>query len=178
MRLSFAEKNMKPFFISILAAALPLVVLSAQSPQEAPLPGPLRALEATLVASHFPSPVYATTDDGRTDYRYFWKHNTSVMSPVEEVQVEECGAYIFYNEQWNLRVRYGVEDFASLFNCPKGKMKRSQPYTFTDNWRTDNRLLGGWALWYFIGTTASGKRVCGYARLETVGRLYGEQDGE
>ena len=163
---------MKSLLLSVLTLILSLGVVTAQTPQDAPLPPSLQELEASLMANHFPSPVYASTDNSRTDFEYFWKHNTSVVSPVENVQVEECGAYIFYNARWNLRVRYGVEDFASLFNCPQGKMKGGQPYTYTDNWRTDNRLMGGWAMWYVIGTTASGKRVCGYGKLETVGKLY------
>ena len=166
---------MKQFFLFMLAAGIPFGHLGAQTPQNAPIPEPLQVVEASLLVNHFPRIVYATTDDSRSDYPYYWKHNTAVLSPSEDVQIEECGAYIFYNAQWNLRVRYGVEDFASLFNCPKGRMKKGQPYTFVDNWRTDNRLLGGWAMWYFIGTTASGQRVCGYERLETVGEMYGAQ---
>lgn len=166
---------MKLSLITILAAGLSIGSLAAQSPQDAPLPEPLQELEAALVASHFPNPVYATTDDRQKDFLYFWKHNTTVLSPAEDVQIEECGAYLFYNNQWNLRIRYGSKDFASLFNCPRGKMKKGQPYTFPDNWRTDNRLSGGWAMWYFIGTTASGKRVCGYEKLDTVGAVYAGQ---
>ncbi|MCB0562683.1 MAG: hypothetical protein KDD09_27215, partial [Phaeodactylibacter sp.] len=74
--------------------------------------------------------------------------------------------------------RYSAKDFASLFHCPKGRMKKGQPYTFSDNWRTDNRLAGGWALWYFIGEAASGKKICGYAKLETAGAVYGQQERE
>ena len=165
---------MKQLIFSILIAGPATATLAAQAPQDAPLPEALREAEAILKVSHFPSPVYATTDESRKDFRYFWKHNTAVLSPEEDVQLEACGAYIFYNGQWNLRVRYGTKDFARLFRCPKGRMKKGQPYTFADNWRTDNRLLGGWAMWYFIGTTASGKRVCGYGKLETVGEVYEE----
>ena len=145
--------------------------LSAQTALDAPLPEPLNKLSTGIQANHFPSPVYASEDKSQNDFKYFWKHNTAVLATSSDIQITECGAYIFYNEQWNLRVKYTAKDFAKLFNCPKGKLKQGQVYTFPDNWRTDNRLFGGWAMWYFIGTNADGEEVCGYAKLETKGAL-------
>lgn len=148
--------------------------LDAQSPGETPLPPKLDSLKAGIIVHHFPSKVYATTDADQKKYAFFWKHNTSILSEAMDVQVLECGAYLFYNSRWNLRISYTSKDFARLFDCPGGKLKKGQPYTFTDNWRTDNRLSGGWALWYVIGEQPDGKRVFGARALETVGELYSE----
>ena len=154
----------------IILIILPLSIF-AQDPQTAPLPEKFDEMEALLNVAHFPSPVLASTDPDEPD-TYFWKHNTSLMSQTEDVEILEGGAYIFYNNQWNLRVAMSAKDFCKLYNIPKGKMKAGQPYTFVDNWRRDTRLVGGWAMWYVIGKTASGKKVYGVGKLDTVGKLY------
>ncbi len=143
----------------------------AQTPLDAPLPNRFDGLQPYLQINHFPTPVYATTDkDVKAQYQ--WKHTTSVLSPAQNIQIDACGAYIFYNKQWNLRVNYDTKQCAKLFDCKKGKMKKGQPYTFKDNWRTDNRLYGGWAMWYFIGTSETGEKVYGVGKLDTVGELF------
>ncbi len=146
-----------------------LTPLHSQSPSTAPLPERFDQLEPGLVIDHFPSPVFASTDPDRKDDRYYWKHNTAVLSPREEVEVLECGAYLYYNNQWNIRVRYSPKEFARLFKCRSARLKAGQPYTFVDNWRIDTRLSGGWAMWYVIGRTDAGKEVYGVGKLETVG---------
>ena len=35
------------------------------------------------------------------------------------------------------------KDFVKLFDCPKARLKKGQPYTFKDNWRRDKELRGG-----------------------------------
>ena len=147
------------------------LVQFAQNPATAPLPDKFKDLPEVLSVNHFPSPVYASEDADRSDFQYFWKHNTAVMATGSDVEVLECGAYIFYNDQWNLRVSHDGQTFADLFNCPQGILKKGEPYTFPNNWRTDNRLFGGWAMWYVIGTDGDGRRVFGVGKLETVGEL-------
>lgn len=147
------------------------VLLTAQTKPENSLPKKLQELPQQLLVNHFPATVYASSDEDRKDYNYFWKHNTSILSAQETVQIIECGAYIFYNDQWNLRVSYSPKEFSQLFNCPNATLKQGQVYTFVDNWRTDNRLVGGWAMWYFIAKTADGKEIVGYSKLETKGEL-------
>ena len=147
------------------------LVQFGQSPATSPLPDQFNGMPEKLSVNHFPSPVYASEDPDRSDYKYFWKHNTAVMAVDSDVEVTECGAYIYYNDQWNKRVTYDRKAFAKMFSCRKGVLKRSEPYTFPENWRTDNRLSGGWALWYIIGVDQSGRRVFGVKRLETVGEL-------
>lgn len=144
----------------------------AQVPPQADLPTKFDASTAALLVNHFPATVFATTDEDIKDYQYCWKHTTSVLSPTQDIQIEECGAYIYYNDQWNLRVSYTPKQFAKLFDCRKGKMKKGQPYTFKDNWRTDNALRAGWAMWYFIGTNATGERVHGIGKIFTAGEVY------
>jgi len=156
----------------LLAATFLLCqIIQAQTPQDAPLPEKLTTLPQEMLVNHFPSPVFATTDEDEPEL-YFWKHNTTVLSPTTDIQLEEFGAYIFYNQQWNLRVTHTPREFRKWFNCPDARLKKGQPYTFADNWRRDSRLLGGWALWYFIGTNEAGQKVCGYAKLDTVGERY------
>lgn len=160
---------MQPYLLFICSCfAFPVF---AQSPLEAPLPERFGGMEAALLVHHFPATVYATTDSDRKDFLYFWKHNTAVLSPSEEVVVLECGAYLFYESRWNLRISYPPKKFSRLFDCPGARLKPGQPYTFTDNWRTDNRLSGGWAMWYVIGQNEAGKKVYGVGRIETVGEL-------
>ena len=150
-----------------------IIYISAisQTPQHAPLPEKFENLHRGLILNHFPSPVYASSDPSQQEYQYFWKHTTSVLSTDSDIEIIECGAYIFYNQQWNLRVTYSPKDFADLFDCPNAVIKQGQPYTFKDNWRTDNRLAGGWAMWYVIGKNKEGNKVLGYEKLETVGAL-------
>ena len=154
-------------FIACWASA----TLLAQSPENAPLPEKFTGIEPLISVDHFPSPVYASTDVDQPN-TYFWKHNTTIFSPLENLTVVEGGAYIFYNDQWNLRVTYNQQEFSKLFHIPKGIMKAGQPYTFVDNWRRDTRLVGGWAMWYIIGRTSTGKLVYGIGKLDTVGSLY------
>ncbi|MEM6700156.1 MAG: hypothetical protein AAF599_17260 [Bacteroidota bacterium] len=142
----------------------------SQTALDAPLPERFDGLKEVLLINHFPNPVYATTDED-SEFQYLWKHTTSVLSVETAVQIESCGAYIFYNNQWNLRVDYQPKDCAKLFDCPKAKMKKGQPYTFKDNWRTDNALRGGWAMWYFIGRTDTGEQVYGVGKIDTVGEV-------
>lgn len=149
-------------------------VLLAQTPAEtAPLPEKLADLPQKLQVGHFPSPVLASTDPDEPG-TYFWKHNSTLFSPTEDATIVEGGAYIYYNDQWNLRVSMSAKEFSKLFGVRKGLMKAGQPYTFVDNWRRDTRLYGGWAMWYVIAKLPSGERVCGIGKLDTVGKLYSE----
>ncbi len=146
--------------------------ISAQSKEEtAPLPNKFDGLEKGIDVSHYPSPVYASIDPD-DPYTYCWKHNTTLLSEKEEITVLEGGAYIFYNDKWNLRVEYDAKDFCKLFKIKNQKMKAGEPYTFPKNWRKDKKLYGGWAMWYVIGKTKDGKKVFGIGKLDTVGELY------
>jgi hypothetical protein len=161
---------MKPFVFLWLIAALPALA-GAQSFPDAPLPEILAGAGDLLQVSHYPDPVKASRDADEPG-TWFWKHTTTVFSPDQNIRIRECGAYIFYNEQWNLRAKFNSKQFADWFNCPEGKMKAGEPYTFVQNWRRDTRLYGGWALWYFIGEDDRGKPIVGYKALWTAGESY------
>lgn len=165
---------MKRLLITCLLLSSLLILNAQPGALTAPLPEVLNGLDEAILVNHFPSPVHAVRIEEKNEAYYYWKHNTSVMAPYSDVQVESCGAYIFYNDKWNLRAEFSAQEFSRFFDCPKGKMKKGQPYTFVDNWRKDSRLYAGWALWYFIGTDENGERVMGYARLETTDQLVAE----
>ena len=136
----------------------------------APLPAKFDNLKEALMVNHFPQTVYASTDES-VKSNYQWKHTTSIMSLRASVTVIEFGAYIFYNNQWNLRTTMKPKQFDKLFDTKKGKLKAGQPYTFKDNWRNNDQLFGGWAMWYFIAINEAGEKVYGVGKLKTVGSL-------
>ena len=47
------------------------------------LPEKLRGIDYGIQGSHFPNPTYATFEDGM----YVWKHDTSVLSANEDLQI-------------------------------------------------------------------------------------------
>ena len=162
---------MTRFTFSCCMLMLSFQISIAQNVHEANLPQKIDTLKKALRVNQFPNPVKASLDPEK-EGTYFWKHTTSVMSPESKVQVIEIGAYLFYNNQWNLRASYSPKEFAKWFNCPKAVMKAGEPYTFSDNWRRDTRLYGGWAMWYFIGIDESGQKVCGYDKIHTLREMY------
>lgn len=162
---------MKTLLLILLSFLGHSILAQSISPTSAPLPDKFDDLEALVEMTHFPSPVMASTDCDEPG-TYFWKHTSTVFSPNENLTVLEGGAYIYYNDQWNLRVAMPAKEFSKHFNIPKGEMKAGQPYTFVDNWRRDASLRGGWAMWYIIAETASGEKVYGVGKLDTVGSLY------
>ncbi len=155
---------------SLLLFAVFLINSQGKAPDE--LPKKLQLLKEDLLVNHFPSSIYACTDEDVKKYRFFWKHNTAVLALDSEVKIDSFGAYIYYDSGWHPRVEYDRKEFAKRFDCPKGILKKGQPYTFANNWRTDNQLTGGWALWYFIGKNEAGQRVCGSALVETKAALF------
>jgi len=155
----------------VLSGLLLTFLLEAQTPSDASLPDKFAGLKEIVLVDNFPNPVKATTYETEPG-KYFWKHTTTLLSPNENITIEEGGAYLFYNNQWNLRVAYSAKKFAKLFHIPKGRMKKGEPYTYVKNWRVGPKLFGGWAMWYVIGTTDSGARVFGVGQLDTVGEEY------
>ena len=76
-----------------------------------------------------------------------------------------------YNEQWHLRKSYDLKDLDNNFGTKKQLLKQGEPYIWANNWRVDNHLFGGWAMWYFIGINADGETVCGYETINTTNNL-------
>lgn len=155
--------------IVCLLCLLSTSVISAQRnfgtpTKDTPLPEKLQGLRKAIEVNHFPK----VNDPIKIDNTYYWKHATSVLCTESEITVVEYGAYIFYNDQWNLRRVYPLKDLDKTFGTKKETLLQAEPYTWNQNWRVGEDLFGGWALWYFIGTTADGETVCGYATIHTT----------
>lgn len=161
-----------PFSFVVLGCLLSFSARATQ-PEFAPLPDQLTGLPQELLVNHFDDPVFATTDADEKD-TYLWKHSTAVISPFGEAEILKFGAYIYYNDQWNLRVEFKPRDFVKMFGCPKAQLKKGHPYTFAENWRRDERLRGGWAMWFFIARKTKGDTVAGVGKVYTVGSTYEE----
>lgn len=130
-------------------------------------PDKLRELPRHIKVQHFPK----INDPIKIEDTYYWKHATSILSNDSAITITEYGAYLYYNNQWNLRKYYSLKELDKTFGTKKQQLNQAQPYTWANNWRTDNKLFGGWALWYFIGTTPDGKTVCGYEMIHTTDNL-------
>ncbi len=140
------------------------------NPEGKPLPEKLLEIDNILMVNHFPDVVHPFQDEKDTTL-YNWKHTTSVLSLEEDVIITEFGAYIFYDDKWNERVVYGPKEMDKFFGTKKARLKKGQPYTFNDNWRAGTKVFGGWAMWYFVGLDEEGKKICGYAMLETTDQI-------
>lgn len=137
------------------------------TPSEKDIPEKLQKLPKKIIVKNFPVVV----DPIKINDRYYWKHNTLIFSKESKITITEYGAYLFYNGKWNLRKSYPLKELNKNFGTKKQVLKQAQPYTWNNNWRTDNRLFGGWAMWYFIGITDSGENICGYEMIHTTNEL-------
>lgn len=132
-----------------------------------PVPEKFKDLPRAIEVTNFPK----ENDPIKINDRYYWKHITSIVSKESPITIIEYGAYLFYDGQWNLRQSYPLKEFDKTFGTEKEKLLQAQPYTWADNWRVDSNPYAGWAMWYFIGTTANGETVCGYETIHTTGNI-------
>ncbi len=137
------------------------------TPSNEPLPEKLQGLRVAIEVNNFPKEIDAV----KIKDQYYWMHNTAIRCKESDVTIIEFGAYLFYNDQWNLRRSYPLKDLNKNFGTKKERLKHAQPYTWAENWRVGPSLFGGWAMWYFIGKTPSGEIVCGYEKIETTDKL-------
>ena len=134
------------------------------------LPDVLRKVPEALFIKHSPNPNYPeeTVPEDRSEFKYVWRHSTSVTSPDMELTVKVAGSYIWYNEEgWKKNVYYDKKKFSKQFNCPKGVLKKGVTYTFEKNYRWGNNPYGGDALWYVIAEDEEGNLYKGLSILET-----------
>jgi hypothetical protein len=131
------------------------------------LPEKLQSLRKAIDVIHFPR----ENDPIKIKDTYYWKHMTSILCKESEIKITEYGAYLFYDGAWNLRKIYPLKELDQNFGTKKRKMLQAQPYTWNQNWRVDKGLYGGWALWYFIGTTTGNETVYGYEMIHTTSNL-------
>ena len=150
-------------FISTLGSAQ----IEYGTPTNEPLPEKLQNLKQVILVNSFPKVIDAV----KIKDQYYWKHTTSILCKDSAITIVEYGAYLFYNNTWNLRKSYPLKTLDKTFGTKKQKLLQAQPYTWTNNWRIDNKLYGGWALWYFIGKTPTGTLVCGYEKIHTTNTL-------
>lgn len=137
------------------------------TPKNEPLPEKIHKLKVELEVMHFPK----ENDPIKIKNKYYWKHATAILSKKGDVKITEFGAYLFYNNQWNLRQTYDLKDLNENFGTKKEILLQGQPYVWADNLRIGNQLFGGWAMWYFIGINNKGETICGYETINTTSNL-------
>jgi len=137
------------------------------TPPEESCPAKLENLKRLISVQHFPK----INNPIKIDEAYYWKHATTILCTSSDITITEYGAYLYYNNQWNLRKSYPLKELNKTFGTKRQKMLQGEPYTWPKNWRIDKKLFGGWALWYFIGTTSDGETVCGYETIHTTSNL-------
>lgn len=155
------------FLLGVLLLGTANAQVQYSNPENEPLPEKLQTLRRAILVNSFPQKI----DPIKINEQYFWKHNTAILSKESEIEIIEFGAYLFYNNKWNLRKSYSLKDLDKNFGTKKQRLKRAQPYTWNNNWRVGPKLFGGWAMWYFIGKTSSGELICGYEKIETTANL-------
>jgi hypothetical protein len=166
----------------LLLLALGLAPLASASAQTAwtnhsrVLPDKLRQVPVGLTLWHTPNPNYPEPDPAQLGH-YVWKHSTMVRSEVGELEVVECGSFIWYSEAgWQANMRETPAEFAELFNCPNGRLRPGATYTFVKNYRyadSAKRLYGGDALWYILAKDKAGKLYKGIGLIETEAEVGG-----
>jgi hypothetical protein len=159
------------FLLSLLlAASFHLRAQSAWSDHSRVLPDKLRQVPVGLTLWHTPNPVYPEPDSAQPGH-YVWKHSTMLRSEVGDLEVVECGSFIWYSKEgWQANMRETPAEFAELFSCPGGRLKAGTTYTFVKNYRfaeSAQRLYGGDALWYILAKDKSGKLYKGMGLIET-----------
>ncbi|RAK65136.1 hypothetical protein DLM85_16485 [Hymenobacter edaphi] len=140
------------------------------------LPDKLRRVPVGLSLWHTPNPNYPEPDSARPG-GYVWKHQTTVRADVADLEIVECGSFIWYSAAgWQPNMRETPAEFAELFGCPDGRLRQGQPYTFARNYRyadSARRLYGGDALWYILAKDKQGRLYKGMGLIETEADVNG-----
>ncbi|MBD2714901.1 hypothetical protein KBK19_07635 [Microvirga sp. STR05] len=168
---------MKTLLLLAGLAAAPAAPLLAQTPAPTAwadhtrvLPDKLRQVPVGLTLWHTPNPNYPEPNPEKPG-GYVWKHSTMIRSEVGELEVVECGSFIWYSAAgWQANMRETPAEFAELFQCPDSRLLPGRTYTFAKNYRfADNaqRLYGGDALWYILAKDKTGKLYKGMGLIET-----------
>lgn len=154
-------------FVLVLSALTMSGQVNYETPPEGLIPEKLQGIPVAIEVMHFPK----VNDPIKIKDSYYWKHATAVLSNQSEAKVVEYGAYLYYNDRWNLRKSYPLKELGKTFGIKNEQLLQGQPYIWTDNWRVGDSLFGGWALWYFIAETPAGEKICGYATIHTTDKL-------
>ncbi|KUG06945.1 hypothetical protein [Solirubrum puertoriconensis] len=173
---------MKTLFAAPVLGLLMLVAPRAHAQAAWPdrtraLPAKLRQVPVGLTLWHTPNPVYPEPNPEKPG-QYVWKHSTSVRADVADLEIVECGSFIWYNESgWQANMRETPAEFAELFGCPQGKLLKGQTYTYERNYRyatSRQQLYGGDALWYILARDKNGRLFKGMGLIETEQQLQGD----
>lgn len=134
------------------------------TPPKDSIPEKLKQLRVGIEVSNFPKENHPI----KIKSSYYWKHNTSILCQESDITIIEYGAYLYYNNTWNLRKVYSLKELDKNFGTKKQMMLQGQPYVWANNWRVGEQLFGGWAMWYFIGKNKNGETICGYGTIKTT----------
>lgn len=155
---------------ALRAQSAPAAATTVWSDRRRVLPDKLRQVPEGLTLWHSPNPSYPAPNPERPG-QFVWRHGTAVRAEVSDLQVLECGSFVWYSEAgWQANRLLSPAEFAAAFNCPGGRLRRGRRYTFADNNRyapNAAQLYGGDALWYVLATDAAGKVYRGLGLLET-----------
>lgn len=151
----------------LLAIQITWSQVTYSTPPSDSFPEKLQNIRKAIDVVHFPK----ENDPVKIKDTYYWKHATAILCKESDITITEYGAYLYYNNTWNLRKAYPIKELDKLFGTKKQIMLQAEPYIYLKNWRVDSRLFGGWALWYFIGKTKDGETVCGYGKINTTANL-------
>ncbi|OUJ70029.1 hypothetical protein [Hymenobacter crusticola] len=150
--------------------AAPTPPSTAWTDRSRALPDELRRLPVGLTLRHSPGVIYPEPNPA-VPGGYVWKHSTAVRAEDADLEIVTCGSYIWYSAAgWQTNLHETPAEFAELFNCPGGKLKKGVTYTFARNYRyaaSAKSLYGGDALWFIIAKDAQGRLYKGYGLIET-----------
>lgn len=138
------------------------------------LPDLLRNIPTGINISHSPTPVWPELNTDTVNYpgQYVWKHLTTVSTQLGQLQVIAAGSYIWWKDKgWTANIKLDTKDFEELFNCPAGQLKPNRTYTFLKNYRHEDGLYAGDAIWFVLAKAKNGQLYKGIALVETEGEL-------
>lgn len=151
-------------------AATPAPAATAWTNHSRVLPDKLREVPVGLALWHTPNPNYPEPDPAHPG-RFVWKHQTIVRADVADLEIVECGSFIWYDARgWQQNMRETPAEFAELFQCPNGRLRQGQTYVFAKNYRyadSARQLYAGDALWYILARDPQGRLYKGYGLIET-----------
>jgi hypothetical protein len=166
--------NMKTILIGLLLVCCTFrpYAQTAWTDQSRILPDQLRNLPTAIFMGHSPSPVYPALNLlAAYPGKYSWKHETEAMAKMN-LEVVAAGSYLWLGAKgWVANMKLDKSDFAKLFHCKNGRLKKNKTYTFVQNYRYGDQLSAGDALWFVIAKDQNGQHYKGIALVETESKL-------
>ena len=165
---------MRSIIISLIILTSASNALSQWTNKNRILPEELRQVPEAIFIKHNPNPNYPelTVPSDKSDYKYVWRHSTSVISLDKDLKVVKVGSYIWYNSNgWQSNVKYSRKEFSNRFECPGGILKKGQTYIFEKNYRWGNNTYGGDALWFVLAEDMEGNLYKGIGIIETESEI-------